>query len=157
MLVYTVHEPARPAASLDDRADELVFVKEGFSMPAFLFGPFWLAVHRLWLPLVLYVAALLLLLGIFQILPGGSGAVGIVLTLAAMAFGLEANSIRRWGLSRREYQLIGTAAGKTFEECEHRFLTGWLAGQGVASKPSALLTPPAPPLPMAPSTMGMPS
>lgn len=155
MLVFTVHEPARPAVDLDDRADELVFVREGFSMPAFLFGPFWLAVHRLWLPLVLYVVAFLLLLGLFQVLPGGSGAVGIVLTLAAMAFGLEANSIRRWGLSRRDYQMIGTAAGKTFEECEHRFLTGWLAGQGTALKSSESVKPPVPSLP--PASMAMPS
>jgi Protein of unknown function (DUF2628) len=133
MLIYTVHEPHSPPTALDDRADALVFVKEGFSMPAFLLGPFWLAAQRLWLGLLLYVVGLLLLLGIFQILPGGKGAIGSVLVLASLAFGLEANAIRRWGLERRGYQMIGTAAGKSFEECEHRFLTGWIAGTSAAS------------------------
>ena len=157
MLVYTVHEPSEPAASLDDRADELVFVREGFSTPAFLFGPFWLAFHRLWLPLVLYVAGILLLLLVFQILPGGNGAVGSVLTLASLAFGLEANAIRRWGLERRGYQTIGTVAGKTFEACEHRFLTGWLSGQAPRATSSAIGKPSGSPESVPPAAMAMPS
>ena len=157
MLVYTVHEPSEPAASLDDRADELVFVREGFSTAAFLFGPFWLAVHRLWLPLVLYVAGILLLLLVFQILPGGGGAVGSVLTLASLAFGLEANAIRRWGLERRGYQTIATVAGKSFEECEHRFLTGWLAGRAPRPATSAAVASSTSPLPVPPAARAMPS
>ena len=151
MLVYTVHEPPEPPMGVDERADALVFVKEGFSTPAFLFGPFWLARHRLWLALVLYVAGLLFLLGVFQILPGGNGAIGSVLTLASFGFGLEANAIRRWGLERCGYQMIGTAAGKTFEECEHRFLTGWLSGQTAKSMPTATGIPAVIPLPVPPA------
>ena len=134
MLVYTVYEPPAPAPTLDLRADSLVFVKEGFSMPAFLLGPIWLATHRLWLGLMLYIAAVLALLGLFQILPGGNSAVGGVLALASFAFSLEASAIRHWGLVRRGYHMIGAAAGATFEDCEHRFFTGWLAGQ----RPDAL-------------------
>ena len=127
MQVYTVHEPQRPAETIEERADALVFIKEGFSLPAFLFGPFWLVAHRLWLALSGYIAAFLAIRLLMWLLPGGQGALGSVLLLASLGFGLEANTLRRWALERRGYRLIGTAAGRTFEECEHRFLTGWLA------------------------------
>ena len=130
MLITTVHAPPRPTSgppeTLDERADALVFVKEGFSWPAFLFGPFWLAAHRLWLALLGYIAVFTAIQAVLCLLPGGASAAGPVLLLASLAFGLEANTIRRWALERRGYQMIGTAAGRTFEECEHRFLTGWL-------------------------------
>ena len=134
MQIYTVHEPLRPPQplerwTLDERAQALVFVKEGFSLPAFLFGPFWLLAHRLWLPLALYIAAAVVLLAVLSSMPGGASVLGSLLFLAALAFGLEANGLLRWGLERRASPMIGAVAGKTFEECEQRFLTGWLAEQ----------------------------
>ena len=145
MQIYTVHEPMRAAEGLEERADGLVFVREGFSLAAFLFGPFWLAAHRLWLPLAAYAGAFLLLQGLFAILPGGAGAIGAVMALASLGFALEANTLWRWGLERRGYRLAGTAVGKNFEECEHRFLTGWLAELNTPARataaPSAAPTP----------------
>lgn len=139
MLVYTVHEPRRTADALDARADALVFVKEGFSLPAALLGPLWLAFNRLWLPLVGYVGAVLALQLFFWLVPVVSGAATAVMVLATLAFGLEANTLLRWGLERRGYQTIGSVAGRTFAECEHRFFTGWIAGrgQGPALTPAA--------------------
>ena len=46
MIVYTVHEPGIPAKSLDERADEVVFVKEGFTWWGFLFAPLLAALQR---------------------------------------------------------------------------------------------------------------
>ena len=56
MRTYTIHEQPDPAADRIDRAERLVFVKDGFSWAAALFAPIWLIVHRLWWPLVGYVA-----------------------------------------------------------------------------------------------------
>ena len=134
MQIYTVHEPLRPPQplerwTLDERAQALVFVKEGFSLPAFVFGPFWLVAKRLWLPLALYIAAAVIVLGVLSSVPGGGSILGSLLVLAALAFGLEANGLLRWGLERRGIPMIGAVAGKTFEDCEQRFLVGWLAEQ----------------------------
>ena len=57
MLTFTMHEPPNPAADRVDRAESLVFVKDGFSWAAALFAPIWLIVHRLWWPLLGYVVA----------------------------------------------------------------------------------------------------
>ena len=39
MLTFTVHEPPNPPADRIERADKLVFVKDGFSWMAALFAP----------------------------------------------------------------------------------------------------------------------
>ena len=55
MRTYTIHERPDPAADRVDRAEGLVFIKDGFSWAAALFAPLWLIVHRLWWPLLGYV------------------------------------------------------------------------------------------------------
>ena len=51
MPVYTVHAPV--ANNSDIRAtDRFAFVRDGFHVWAFLFGPLWLVWHRLWLALI---------------------------------------------------------------------------------------------------------
>ena len=47
MLTFTVHEPPSPPPDRLERAESLVFVKDGFSWTAALFGPVWLLVHQL--------------------------------------------------------------------------------------------------------------
>ena len=127
MQVYTVHEPQRLAESLEARADALVFVREGFSPAAFVLGPLWLVAKRLWLPLAGYVAALIALPVVCHLPPGCNAAIGAVLLAGSIGFAFEANTLLRWGLERRGYRMTGTVAGRNFEECEHRFLTGWIS------------------------------
>ena len=55
MLTFTVHEPPDPPADRIDRAEKLVFVKDGFSWAAALFGPLWMIFHRLWWALLGFV------------------------------------------------------------------------------------------------------
>ena len=138
MLNYTIHAPARvasgPPETAEERADALVFVKDGFSWPAFLLGPFWLAYHRMWRELIGYVVVFLLVDAILWLVPGGMAAAGPVLLLAALAFGFEADALRQRALERKGFEMIGTAAGRSFEECEQRFLTSWL-GTGQTAAP----------------------
>ncbi len=61
MRVWTVHVPL-PADDAGGgrrrpRRPGPVLVREGFSWGAFLFGPFWLLAHRLWLPALLWFVA----------------------------------------------------------------------------------------------------
>src|SRR4029077_16824986 len=59
MAIYTVHEP--PLKRYDTAADpdRFVFVRDGFSWSAFLFGPLWVLRHRMWLVLLLYVGLMI--------------------------------------------------------------------------------------------------
>ena len=83
MPTFTVHEPPNPPADRIDRAERLVFVKDGFSWLAAVFGPVWLLAHRLWWPFLGYV----LLSAAFQLLtyvpvldPGWIGLAGLALS-----------------------------------------------------------------------------
>ena len=55
MLTFTVHEPPNPPPDRVDRAESLVFIKDGFGWVAALFAPIWLLVHRLWWPLLGFI------------------------------------------------------------------------------------------------------
>jgi hypothetical protein len=132
MPTFTVHEPPNPPADRIDRAERLVFVKDGFSWLAAVFGPVWLLAHRLWWPLLGYVllsAAFQLLLTYIPVLdPGWIGLAGLALSLL---IGFEADTLRRWGLRRRGWTALGTVTGKTASECERRFFDAWLPMQPI--------------------------
>jgi len=127
MLIYTVHEPARPAHSLEQRAEDAVFIKEGFTGWGFLFGPLWLLFNALWFEFALAlllsagVAAGLVEFGLDQ-----GQASGIANLLLMLIVGFEGNSLRRWRLERKGYVFVSSVAGKSFEECERRFFDAWL-------------------------------
>jgi hypothetical protein len=118
MTLYTIHAPPAPdGIAVDPSA--LVFVKDGFSWPALLIPPVWLVWHRLWLTLLIWVVAVIVL----SILAGfaGSDASTAVMILFGFWFALEANGFRRWTLERRGYALIAVVEGRTVVEAERRF------------------------------------
>ena len=135
MLTCTVHEPPDTPADRIDRAEGLVFVKDGFSWPAALFTPIWLIAYRLWWPLLGYVAASALLAWLAGALASGWT------TLATLALhlliGFEADTLRRWRLGRRGWRTLGTVTGRTAAECERRFFDNWLPAQPVIAAPRA--------------------
>ena len=141
MRTYTIHERPDPAADRIDRAEGLVFVKDGFSWAAALFAPVWFIVHRLWWPLLGYVA----ISGAIQLLQYGAGLdqrwMGLAGFALSLLIGFEADTLRRWGLARRGWQTIGTVTGRTQAECERRFFDLWLPTQpilaaGASASPS---------------------
>lgn len=131
MVAFTVHEPPNPAGDRLDRAETLVFVKEGFSWLAALLTPFWFLFNRMWLVLALYLGGLLLV-------TSAMAALGVPdLWIALFQFGLnillgfEADSLKRWTLEQRGWQSIGTVSGRNSAECERRFFETWLPRQPV--------------------------
>ena len=131
MRTYTIHERPDPAADRVDRAEALVFVKDGFSWAAALFAPLWLIVHRLWWPLLGYVvlsAALQLPQLLFTFDQRWLGLAALALNVLV---GFEADSLRRWGLERRGWHTVGTVTGRTAAECERRFFDAWLPSQPI--------------------------
>jgi hypothetical protein len=126
MIIYTVHEPRHPAQNIEERADNVVFIKEGFTWWGFFFGPFWLLFSSLWFELILVLllsagfAAGLVQLGLEDQAPG------IINTLLMLLIGFEGNDLKRWRLHRKGYTFLASVAGRDFEECERRFFDAWL-------------------------------
>lgn len=135
--VYTVHEPPESAAERLDRAESLVFVKEGFSVYAAALTPFWLLANRMWLVLAGYIAIVGgMKLGLWA-LDIRSQAVGLVTTALHLLVGLEADSLKRWTLDRSGWRMLGSVTGRSIDECERRFFDAWLPEQRIV-RPESL-------------------
>jgi len=136
MLTFTVHEPPNPPPDRIDRAESLVFVKDGFSWAAALFAPFWLLVHRLWWPLLGY----LVLSGAFEFVRQASSLDPRWISLAGTALhlliGFEADTLRRWALGRRGWRTLGAVTAKNAAEGERRFFEAWLPKQPIIAPSS---------------------
>jgi hypothetical protein len=127
MPAYTVHEP--PARDSDDdaaAADRFVFVRDGFSMWAFLFSPLWMIWRRLWLVLLLYIVLIAALqAGLWAL--GASGLVKFIVgVLVALLIGFEAPSLRRWTFARRGWFNHGVVVADSEESAERRFFDAWV-------------------------------
>ena len=131
MRTYTIHERPDPAADRVDRAEGLVFVKDGFSWAAALFAPIWLVVHRLWWPLLGYVVVGGALQLVQLTLAFDKRWLGLAVLALHLLIGLEADTLRRWALERRGWRTVGTVSGKTAAECERRFFDAWLPAQPI--------------------------
>ncbi len=155
MPVYTVHLPTRSRRDTPGFADEFrpatqaglvgaEFVPERFSRAAFFLGPIWLAWHGLWLELFLWLVAFSLL-AVQPIL--GMGTSFLIGVLLEVLLGLEANNLRRGGLTRSGYRLVDVAAGATRNDAELGFFHRYL--ESSASQPQETPLPPPPPTPQA--------
>jgi len=136
VLAYTVHEPPHPADDRIDRAQQLVFVRDGFSWAALIFGPLWLLFNRMWLALLVYLLAAVAIGTLFELLglpEMWASLAGIALNLM---LALEADSVRRWTLARRGWRIVGTVVGRTPAECERRFFESWLPIQPERHSPA---------------------
>ncbi len=101
---------------------DVVLVKEGFSWPAFVFGPLWALTRRLWLAAAAFALALA---GIESLAHAGDldPTVRAALTLGiSMVFGWIGNDLRRRKLERQGFVFQGVVAGDTIDAAFGRFL-----------------------------------
>ncbi len=118
MALYTVHLPGNRR---DPQAlEEAVLIREGFSWPAFIFSVFWLLWHRLWLGLLGFVAAGIVigLIGKFAALP--PGAIYGLDILLALALAFEACSLRLAQLAGKGFILAGAVSADNAEKAERK-------------------------------------
>ena len=115
MAVYTIHM----RGDGPDAARAAVFVLEGFSKSAFVFGPFWFLRHRLWLAALAWIFALLLL-GLASSVLSVLATFWLAVLFAALT-GLEANALRRRALVRRGYPIADIATGAGRDTAERQF------------------------------------
>jgi hypothetical protein len=123
---YSIYEPATVRHDIIDRAEDLVFVKDGFAFWAMAMPVIWLIYHRLWWGLAGFLVALGVLQGLAWLAgvdsESGTGLVSMGLSLA---FGFLANDIRRRTLEHKRYALVGTVTGASQLDCERRFFDSW--------------------------------
>jgi hypothetical protein len=124
MPVYTVHAPVAADAGIV-AADRFAFVRDGFHFWAMVFGPLWLIAHRLWLALIGWIVVLATVdLGMTALGVRGLGLL-TVNALIAVLMGLEAASLQRWTLSRRNWRQLDIVVGDDEEAAERRFFDRW--------------------------------
>lgn len=127
MITCTVHEPLEPPRDRHERAESLVFVRDGFTLPAMMMPPLWCLANRAWAGLFIYVLAFLAILTLPWAL-GLSPAYSAVGVFALnLIYGLEGQEMKRASLDRRGWRMIGSVTGRNAEDCERRFLDAWLA------------------------------
>jgi hypothetical protein len=119
MLTYTAHR--RVELLLDDDGGGVVFVKDGFSWPAFFIPFVWMIWHRLWLALVAYIVVAVGLAGIGYLSGFPDGLATMLGLLINLFFGLEGNNFRRRSLARRGYNEVADIVASDREEAAWRY------------------------------------
>jgi hypothetical protein len=134
----------------DEHADRFIFLRERFSLAAFLFGPLWMIWRRLWLVLIIYlIATSLIALGLRSLgIPVDTRIT--VYMLVQLLVAIEAANLRRWTLLRRGWRDRGIVFGDDLELAEQRFFAANAARHDAASSTS----PPIEPEPMQPPGRG---
>lgn len=140
MPAFAVFEPSERKRGSGVHSDGFVFLREGFSLGAFLFGPFWMIWRRQWLVLLIY----LIVLGGVEY---GLRRLGIpvsarlmVYVLISLLIGLEAASLRRWTMLRGGWRDCGIIIADDLEMAERRFFDA-RSVVAPAAKPSAPVSP----------------
>ena len=105
-----------------DPERDMIFVKYGFSLPAFLFTFLWaLWVRAWWVALGLFAVVVLSGLALNRLGVGEN--LEAILTLAlAVGIGYVGNDIRRWSLEQAGFSEVAVVAAKNLTEAERRFL-----------------------------------
>jgi len=138
MPVYTVHAPVAYGADLA-ATDKFVFVRDGFHFWAAVLSPVWLVWHRLWLALIGWIAVTVAVEFGLMALGAGRGAIFAADVLIAILMGLEAATLQRWTLSRRNWRQVDIVVADNKESAERRFFDRWTTRQrGLANDQSAV-------------------
>jgi hypothetical protein len=141
MSVYTVHAPPAKADDAAPEPERFVFVRDGFSLWAFVLAPLWMLRHRLWLVLLGYVVIVAALHFGLQFAGASPGVRWGVMTLLALLVGFEAGTLRRFTLGRRGWQNLGLVVGDDLETAERRFFADWIGRAAPGAPPAPAPSP----------------
>jgi hypothetical protein len=144
MPVYTVHAPVSHNADIA-ATDRFAFVRDGFHVWALLAAPLWLACHRLWLALIGWIVVVVVMDAAITALHAGRMMIFLANVLLALLMGLEAASLRRWTLSRRNWRQLEIVVADDEEQAERRFFDRWTAKQRSLSNDQPAIDRGAPP------------
>jgi hypothetical protein len=125
MSIYTVHEPPLRAAETTPDPYRFAFVRDGFSIWAFLFAVLWMLWHRMWLVLLGYVIVAVGIEGGLRYAGFSAPVLVIVGIFISFLVGIESSTLRRVALARRGWKNVGVVSGSDLEEAERRFFAVW--------------------------------
>lgn len=127
MTTYTLHLP-RDARPGDPAAlEEAELVRDAFSWGAFFFTFLWFFFHRLWLAGLGVLVLVFAFGGLLELLNVHPAAGTVAALLLQALIGLEANSLRRWTLSRHGFRLADVVTAADRDEAEAKAYARWLA------------------------------
>ena len=142
LVAFNVYEPPVAAGDRLDRAERLVFVRDGFHWLAALFPMIWLPVKGLWLGLVVFLVGIGVFTWALEALGVHDGLVSALIVIVQIVIGFEASNIQGAALERRSWRMAGAIVGRNREECEVRFLATWLPQQPDADYERDPMAPP---------------
>ena len=134
MAVYTVHEPPPKGDGQTSDPERFAFVRDGFSLWAFMFGPLWMLRHRMWLVLLGYIGVSATLEIVFSLLNTGAGSRLVAGFFLALLVGVESATLRRFTLGRRRWINLGVIVADDLETAERRFFDVWVKSGGAAPR-----------------------
>jgi hypothetical protein len=147
MAIFTVHAPPGDLAEAI-AADRVVLVREGFSWWA-LFVPFlWAPAKRLWLVLLGWVVATVLIELVDLFVDPTLGSIGSI--VFALWFAAAARDFERWTLTRRGLSLVGVVEAADREAAFDRLAFDLLSGRIAAAVAPRRFAPPTAPTGPAP-------
>lgn len=117
MAIFTVHLPKTAPGQLP-ASEKIVFLRDGFSWPAFLFGPFWLAWRRAWLAAALWTLLLVVIAVIGWKLRISRDALSWLTLALGVWLGFEGARLVAWSLARRGYVEQDLVIGEDLDEAE---------------------------------------
>lgn len=131
MKSYLVYAPEPDNRAVVEQAADFKFLKEGYSILAALFGPFWLVAKQLWIEAAIYFVGLGSLLGALGFF--GLNEIGATLFyfITSALFAIFARDIEAWHLERGGYRMVSIVTGKTYAECEEKYFTSLLEEVGI--------------------------
>ena len=123
MPTFTVHVPSGIEDHVE-RAERTLFVREGFSLPAFVFGPLFLVYRRLWRAALAWLVAVIVVSVLTHVFALPIPVTLLLYLVLAVLVGLEANEARRQALGRRGYIGSALVTGSTRTMAERTFFSG---------------------------------
>ncbi|MCX7323610.1 MAG: DUF2628 domain-containing protein [Hyphomicrobiales bacterium] len=146
MAFYTaLTPPADPALPLADQLGRTVFLKDGFSLHAFVFTGLWLLSKKLWLAFVVFAVIWAAIGFAGRMLGFDPLALTVVQLLIGLYLGLEGNVLTERRLLAKGWTLAGVVEGRDIDTVERRFFES-VPGLGAPAAPGA----PAPAAPLQP-------
>jgi len=104
-------------------ADDVVFLREGFSWWALLFPLPWLVIQGMWIVLLVALGVQFAIWAIAEAL-GFGDMMRLIFSFAInLILAFEGNNLLRWTYERRGFDELGLVHGDDLDEAEYRFFT----------------------------------
>jgi hypothetical protein len=130
VATFTIHESSEQRADRLDRAEDLKFVRDGFSWLTAIFPPLGFMSRDLWWAVLAYLVFMAALIACLMALHVNDDLVSLIVVALHVYLGFEASTIERWFLNKG-WSMVGAVTGRNLAECERRFFESWLPKQPI--------------------------